>query len=72
MCKETKALNQAMETLSVPEAGRVLGVGRVTAFRLAHKVFIPTLRVGERKLRVPKSALQDLLAKAGDKGLEVD
>lgn len=54
-------MNQSLETLSVEEAGRKLGVGRVTAFRLAHQGFIPALRVGGRKLRVPVVALQKLL-----------
>lgn len=47
-------------TLSVKEAGRVLGIGRTVAFRLAHAGVIPTLRLG-RKLRVPRPALDDLL-----------
>lgn len=65
-------MNQTMETLSVPEAGRLLGVGRVTAFRLAHEGFIPAMRVGQRKLRVPKVALQELLEQAGRRGERVE
>lgn len=49
-------------TMSVPEAGKKLGVkGRSAAYEAARRGQIPTLRVG-RCLRVPKAALAALLA----------
>jgi excisionase family DNA binding protein len=48
------------ETLSCPEAGRHLGVSRMTAYRLAHAGVIPALRLA-RKLRVPVAALEEML-----------
>ncbi|MEN6358089.1 MAG: DNA-binding protein [Armatimonadota bacterium] len=51
-------------TVSVVEAGRMLGVGRCTAFRLAKAGTIPTLRLG-KKLRVSVPALNAMLMKAG-------
>jgi hypothetical protein len=47
-------------TVSVPEAGQVLGLGRDASFRSAKRGEIPTLRLG-RKLRVPVPALLTLL-----------
>ena len=50
------------QTLSVPEAGKALGISRQTAYELARKdeFPLPVLKVG-KKLRVPKAALARLL-----------
>ena len=48
------------QTVSVEEAGTIVGVHRNTAYAAAKAGQIPTLRIG-RKLRVPKAALQRLL-----------
>jgi excisionase family DNA binding protein len=58
--KEPEAL-----TMSVPEAGRVLGLGRNAAYEAARRREIPVLRFG-RKLRVPRLALERLLRGEGD------
>lgn len=50
-------------TLSVPEAGRLLGVGRSAAYEAAKQGQIPVLRIG-KLLRVPKLALQHMLESA--------
>lgn len=47
-------------TLSVPEAGRLLGIGRDAAYRAARNGAIPTIRVGGRVL-VPKHQFARLL-----------
>ena len=52
-------------TLSVPEAGRLLSVGRNVSFRLAKEGVIPAIRLG-KKLRVPKAALLRMLEAAGN------
>lgn len=52
------------QTCSVPEAGKALGIGRCTAFRLAREGKIPVLRLG-KKLRVPLPALEELLRNPG-------
>ena len=48
------------ETLSVEEAGRVLGLSRGSAYKAAREGQIPTLRIG-RRLLVPKRQLYALL-----------
>jgi excisionase family DNA binding protein len=48
-------------TVSVPEAGRQLGVGRDAAYRAAALGQLPTIRIG-RRLLVPRAALERLLA----------
>ena len=48
-------------TYSVPEVGRLLGLGRNAAYEAARRREIPVLRFG-RKLRVPRLALERLLA----------
>ena len=45
---------------TVPEAGRLLGLGRNTAYEAAKRGEIPTIRMG-RLLRVPKAALLKLV-----------
>lgn len=52
------------KTISIPEAGRWLGVSRNTAYAAAKHGQIPTIRVG-RQYRVPVVALQRKLEEAG-------
>ncbi len=47
-------------TISVPEAGRDLGLSRNSAYAAAARGEIPTIRIG-RKLRVPVQALERML-----------
>ena len=49
------------ETYSVPEAGRIVGLGKNASYDAARRGELPTLRFG-RKLRVPRVALERLLA----------
>ncbi|MHB9023971.1 MAG: excisionase family DNA-binding protein [Armatimonadota bacterium] len=49
-----------LQTVSVQEAARALGVGRCVGYKLAHAGVIPTLRLG-RKLRVSRPALEAML-----------
>ena len=51
------------KTFSVPEAGKILGVGRDAAYEAARTGQIPTIRLG-RRLVVPKAALDRLLETA--------
>jgi excisionase family DNA binding protein len=47
-------------TLNVPEAARLLGISRTTAYALAKSGRLPTIRLGKRIL-VPRQALGRLL-----------
>ncbi|MEP7740402.1 helix-turn-helix domain-containing protein [Nocardioides sp. 31GB23] len=58
---------RARETMSVPEAGAVLGIGRAAAYRAAQQGELPTIRIG-RRLLVPHSALRQLLGGPTDTG----
>lgn len=49
------------ETLTVPEAGQRLGIGRNQAYEAAKRGEIPTIRIGSRIL-VPTAALDRLLS----------
>jgi excisionase family DNA binding protein len=52
-------------TISVPEAGRRLGIkSRGTAYEAAHRGDIPTIKIG-RLLRVPVRALEKMLDNVG-------
>ena len=51
-------------TVSVPEAGRWLGIGRNASYEAARRGDIPTIRIG-RLLRVPVAALERKLEEAG-------
>ena len=51
-------------TVSVPEAGRWLGIGRNASYEAARRGEIPTIRIG-RLLRVPVVALERKLEEVG-------
>lgn len=48
----------------VPEAGRLLGLGRSASYEAARTGQIPTIKIGGR-YKVPKRALEKLLDSAG-------
>jgi excisionase family DNA binding protein len=48
------------QTLSVEEAGRILGISRGSAYAYAKNGSLPTIRLGNRVL-VPRPALERLL-----------
>jgi excisionase family DNA binding protein len=50
-------------TVSVEEAGRILGISRGAAYTHARDGSLPTIRLGKRLL-VPKAALHQMLASA--------
>ncbi len=55
-------------TLSVPEAAKVLGCGRIAAYKMAKAGTLPVLRIG-RSIRVPRAALDELLRNANGQQL---
>jgi excisionase family DNA binding protein len=57
-------MNDCCKTVSVPEAGRLLGIGRNAAYEAAKRKEIPTVRIG-KLLRVPVIALQRKLEEVG-------
>lgn len=60
----TKDHGPELATYSVPEAGRILGVGRDAAYEAAARGEIPVIRIG-RLRRVPKTALERMLESGG-------
>lgn len=48
-------------TLTIVEAARALGISRGTAYMLAKTGQLPVIRLGERRLVVPKIALERML-----------
>ena len=49
-------------TVTVPEAARILGIGRASAYEGVRTGAIPSLRVTSRRIVVPRAALERLLA----------
>ena len=49
---------------SVPQAGRLLNLSRVTSYEMVKQGKIPVLRFGKRMV-VPKKAIEDMLNAAG-------
>ena len=56
----TPANTYERRTLTVEEAGRLLGISRNTSYALARSGAIPTIRLG-RRLLVPKVAFDRML-----------
>jgi excisionase family DNA binding protein len=54
---------ESVETYSVPEAGRRLGLSKNAAYEAARRGELPVLRFN-RKLRVPRVAFERMLAEA--------
>jgi len=52
-------------TLTVEEAGRLLGVSRGVAYEAARRGQLPTIRLG-RRLLVPRPKLERMLGMNGD------
>ena len=47
-------------TLSIPEAGRILGLGRAASYEAARRGEIPTIALGRRRI-VPARAIEEML-----------
>ena len=62
---EVPTMEQPPKTLSVPEAGRWLGIGRNASYETARRGDLPVIRIG-RLLRVPVGALEKMLDRAGE------
>jgi excisionase family DNA binding protein len=58
---QIKASVVQRRTLTVEEAGRILGLGRGASYAAAKRGEIPTIRLG-RRLVVPTDALERMLA----------
>ena len=57
-------------TLSVEEAGKLLGVSRQVAYQLIHRPDFPTIHIGRRML-IPKKQLEEWMDRQVN-GAEVD
>ena len=58
-------MDDQAETMSVEEAGKILGLSRASAYAAVNAGEIPALRIGHRWL-VPRQALKILLDSAGN------
>lgn len=54
-------------TVTVPEAARLLGIGRNSAYLAAKSGQLPTIRIGHRVL-VPRAALESMVSGATSAG----
>lgn len=51
-------------TMTVEEAGEVLGISRATAYTLAKQGRLPVIKISDRRWIVPKRAIEQLLNSA--------
>lgn len=54
-------LRSGPPTLSIEQAARYLGVSRAYGYQMAREGRLPTIKLGERRVRVPALALLKLL-----------
>lgn len=64
MVEKQMAKDASTLTMNIPEVARVLGISRGLAYELAKRDELPVkvLRLGGRRMVVPKRALEDLLS----------
>lgn len=55
-------MNADSLTMTVTEVARALGISRGLAYDLASQGKIPVIKVGQKRLLVPRKALEDFLA----------
>jgi excisionase family DNA binding protein len=48
-------------TYTVEEAAKALGISRGLAYQMVREGRLPALRLGQRRLIIPRAALEDLL-----------
>lgn len=53
-------------TLTIDEAAEMLGVSRDTVYRAVRAGQIPTLKLGARRLVIPRAAFERMLEQAGE------
>lgn len=51
-------------TMTIPEVARALGISRGLAYQLAREGKIPVLRLGGKRLVIPRRALERMLEQA--------
>ena len=51
--------------MTVKEVGKALGVSKTTVLNGVHEGTIPSIRFGERVIRIPRKAFLDMLNNAG-------
>jgi hypothetical protein len=56
----TQELLRGPAVLSVPEAGRFLGLARSASYEAARKGVLPVLKLGDRRIVVPAARLAEL------------
>jgi excisionase family DNA binding protein len=60
--KEQAQLNtRERRTITVPEAGEMLGIGRNQAYEAAARGEIPVIRIGKKRMVVPLPAFERML-----------
>lgn len=57
-------LDQYNDVLTVSDLRRILGIGKGLAYTLLQTGTIRGIRIGEKKWRIPKSAVIDYLSKS--------
>lgn len=53
------------KTVTITEAGEILGIGKSKAYELARAGKLPVLKLGPRLWRVPMNALEKYLDRVG-------
>jgi excisionase family DNA binding protein len=55
-------------TMTVEQAGVALGISRGTTYMLVNTGRLPAIRISDRRIIIPRKAIDDLLASASKQG----
>jgi len=61
--EDTVNVEDLPEYAKVPEVAKVLGLSEASVWRLVWAGELPSIRLGERSVRVPRAGLADYLAR---------
>lgn len=56
-----RELLEGPAVISIPEAGRFIGIGRAASYEAARRGVLPTIRLGKRRYVVPVAVLAEKL-----------
>jgi excisionase family DNA binding protein len=69
MVDEIKSIDDLPVCLNVPDVAKYLGVSRTVAYKLVRQPGFPSIRVGEKRIVIPRDKFKEWIEKQVEKSL---